>query len=99
MAGCPDTGTPNLHLLLTGILPHAPRVLALFRETGLDKPMLWLNLLHSVLVVVDKAKTCRVTTSKLCVETENDDDILVRLALGRDKILDLIAGRSRSTGV
>ena len=97
MTGSPDARAPNLHLLLTSVLPHTPRVLALFGETSLDKTVLWLDLLHGILAIIDETKACCVTTSKLRVEAEDDDDILVGLALGGNQILDLITGRRSST--
>ena len=99
MASCSDARAPNLHLLLAGILPHTPGVLALLSETSLDEPVLWLDLLHRILAVVDEAKTCRVTTSELCVEAKDDNHVLVGLALGCDEIFDLVARGSSSSGV
>ena len=99
MALSPDAGTPNLDLLLSGILPHSPGLLVLGLETSLDETEGWLDLHHGILVVVDKAETGSTATTELCLEADDNDEFLVSLELLGNEVLDLIAGWSSSAWV
>ena len=99
MALSPDAGTPNLDLLLTGILPHSPSLLVLCGKAGLNESELWLNLHHGVLVVVNKTEASGAATTELGLETDDDDKFLVGLELLGNEVLDLITGWSSSAQV
>lgn len=67
------TSTPNLKSLILGFLDGLPTGLTLLEKSQTYQTVLWFELHHTFLVVVDEAESSGFTTTEFGTESEDGD--------------------------
>jgi len=84
--------TADLEFLVLGFLDGLSRVLLLLGDALAHHAVLWLELDHGVLVVVDEAESGGLATSELGAESEDDGELGVGLVHASQQLAELALG-------